>query len=816
MAHSREQTLKKKGNSSLLYGIDTEVESRGAHRLGLRRTLAVAAAVALGLGGLVAIPGAANAAALPVAKTEVVVTPTDPVVSGAVVATVPMAGVKSFTNTYEAGGSGAVSAALKTAPTAPAEVTFDTSVAGKPQVKFDAKGAAAGVYTFSVTYTDELSDTVDQEFTVTVQAAPEVAGKTVRMGASMTGRITTEVTGTNVTGVITSAPTAGSVIVLPSNDLNYTSVATAGDVFFTVTYTDDLGQAVSAVYRILVQAKPVATAKTALVGVSKAVTIPSGVTGTSVKGSVVTPPTEGTVSVDASNNVTYTASATGGVYGFEMGFTDDLGQLVKVTYTVTVQAAPLVSGVTSARVAQTGVAVYDQVSVETLGSITDAKITKQADAGTATVDPTTKVVSYETKNVKAGDYTFEVTYTDDQGSTTTAPFTVTVVNQFTVETELAYASVATGVKALRGEPSAGAVIAKRELLGQSPAAGTATIASDATTPVTYDPIGASVGLYSFWVRYTDDVGQIADVQYQIRVLPELTGTGKVVSVEHGTKQVVVDPLGTVGSGDLLALEQKDLSKPTTGTLAITGGSAQVVTWSVPSGYSGSTSFTVTVKDRAGQSVKLTYTVTVGAAVPVCAPPRTQSVFADVKLGQKFYTEIDWMQCTSLSTGTRQASGKPLYKPKDGLTREAMAAFMYRLVNPEGYVAPTVSPFADLEPGDNFYKQITWMYDSGLSTGTRQQSGKPMYEPKDLLTREAMAAFIYRLEAPKKYSEPSVSPFTDMTPDSQFYTEVSWMYDAKLSTGNSTPNGKEYWPKSNLSREATAAFVYRLVTDHRKK
>jgi hypothetical protein len=55
----------------------------------------------------------------------------------------------------------------------------------------------------------------------------------------------------------------------------------------------------------------------------------------------------------------------------------------------------------------------------------------------------------------------------------------------------------------------------------------------------------------------------------------------------------------------------------------------------------------------------------------------------------------------------------------------------------------VSPFADVRPSDKFYAQIAWMFDSGLSTGIKQDSGKPAYAPKSSVTREAMAAFLYR-------------------------------------------------------------------------
>ena len=121
-----------------------------------------------------------------------------------------------------------------------------------------------------------------------------------------------------------------------------------------------------------------------------------------------------------------------------------------------------------------------------------------------------------------------------------------------------------------------------------------------------------------------------------------------------------------------------------------------------------------------------------------------SPFADVKPGDKFYNEIAWMYQTGLSTGVKQQTGKPNYAPKAKVSREAMAAFIYRLEHATAK-APNVSPFGDMNTSDKFFKEIAWMSSEGLSTGIRQASGKPFYAPKAQVSREAMAAFLYRLE-----------------------------------------------------------------------
>lgn len=121
----------------------------------------------------------------------------------------------------------------------------------------------------------------------------------------------------------------------------------------------------------------------------------------------------------------------------------------------------------------------------------------------------------------------------------------------------------------------------------------------------------------------------------------------------------------------------------------------------------------------------------------------KSPFTDVKTTDKFYKEIAWMKTAGISTGVKQANGTVKFLPKSSISRGAMAAFMYRLDTGKKPAAPKVSPFADVKPNAKFYKQISWMYTSKLSTGISQPNGKRTYAPKSNVTRGAMAAFLYR-------------------------------------------------------------------------
>ena len=183
-----------------------------------------------------------------------------------------------------------------------------------------------------------------------------------------------------------------------------------------------------------------------------------------------------------------------------------------------------------------------------------------------------------------------------------------------------------------------------------------------------------------------------------------------------------------------------------------------------------------------------------------------SPFKDVKTNHKFYNEIAWMFHSGTSTGTRKSDGR-YYYPKQSVTREAMAAFMYRMNAPANYKAPAKSPFKDVSTKHKFYKEIAWMYTSGLSTGIKK-GGARYYEPKSKVSREAMAAFMFRQYAPSSYKKPGYSPFTDIKTNHKFFKEISWMYSSGLSTGVRNGWRTDYQPKNAVTREAMAAFLFR--------
>lgn len=131
-----------------------------------------------------------------------------------------------------------------------------------------------------------------------------------------------------------------------------------------------------------------------------------------------------------------------------------------------------------------------------------------------------------------------------------------------------------------------------------------------------------------------------------------------------------------------------------------------------------------------------------AGSPAFTPPKN-SPFVDVASNRPFYKEIAWLANTGISRGTKTPEGT-LFHPDSSVNRGAMAAFMYRFAGSPQFQAPTTSPFSDVSVSHTFYKQIAWLSSEGVTEGI-QVGTRVEYRPANAVRRDAMAAFIYRLD-----------------------------------------------------------------------
>jgi len=183
-------------------------------------------------------------------------------------------------------------------------------------------------------------------------------------------------------------------------------------------------------------------------------------------------------------------------------------------------------------------------------------------------------------------------------------------------------------------------------------------------------------------------------------------------------------------------------------------------------------------------------------------PCTVPVFTDVGIDHPFCPEIKWMADNGVAKGYPDHT----YRPVGVITRQAMAAFLYRLVGSPNGPDPqcTVKPAKDVEINTEFCGEITWMLAEGHATGYSDGT----YRPLGAVSRQAMAAFLYRVAGSPRGANPTctVKQFNDVGVDHPFCGHIDWMVDSGITGG--FPDGSFKGTAPN-TRQAMAAFIHRF-------
>jgi alkaline phosphatase D len=110
-------------------------------------------------------------------------------------------------------------------------------------------------------------------------------------------------------------------------------------------------------------------------------------------------------------------------------------------------------------------------------------------------------------------------------------------------------------------------------------------------------------------------------------------------------------------------------------------------------------------------------------------------------------------------------------------------------------------FVDVPPSHPFHAEITWVAERGIAVGYADGT----YRPLAPVTRQAMAAFLHRLEGSPEGPFPDPG-FHDLAPTHPFRQQVAWLVAEGIASGFSD---RTFRPSAAISRQAMAAFLHRL-------
>ena len=175
-------------------------------------------------------------------------------------------------------------------------------------------------------------------------------------------------------------------------------------------------------------------------------------------------------------------------------------------------------------------------------------------------------------------------------------------------------------------------------------------------------------------------------------------------------------------------------------------------------------------------------------------------FTDVRESDWFYEDVVFAYENGLFAGTSDTT----FSPNASMTRAMLVTVLYRL---EG--EPTVygrSGFSDVQYNGYYEDAVTWAAGNGIVNGT----STTMFSPNANVTREQMAAILYRYAQYKKYNtaaSSSLNGFTDHASVSGYATaSLEWAVAEKMVNGSA---GK-LMPTGNATRAQVAAILHRFV------
>ncbi|NLI85409.1 MAG: hypothetical protein GX440_08480, partial [Propionibacterium sp.] len=339
---------------------------------------------------------------------------------------------------------------------------------------------------------------------------------------------------------------------------------------------------------------------------------------------------------------------------------------------------------------------------------------------------------------------------------------------------------------------------------------TVTLSSSTSSRPTFTPTAA--GDYTFDLTVTGGgATSTDDVTITVNSNPPVVSAGENQSVVTNAL-VTLDGSNSTTPTGALTYRWEQTSGP-----SVTLSSATVVKPTFTPTAAGTYVFKLTVSSPTGTA---TGTVTITATAP-------QNPVANAGPDQSVYTgdqvTLDASGSTNPNPGTTltyawtQISGAAVTLSNATIAKPTFIApitegtYVFQLTVASAGLSSTdtmtvtatkeVISFTDVDANNQFYTEIMWLADQGVTTGWKLSNGTREFRPVQPVARDAMAAFLYRLAGSPAYTPPTTSPFTDVGTDNVYYKEIAWLNSTQITTGY--PDGT-YRPLESVNRDAMAA------------
>lgn len=215
--------------------------------------------------------------------------------------------------------------------------------------------------------------------------------------------------------------------------------------------------------------------------------------------------------------------------------------------------------------------------------------------------------------------------------------------------------------------------------------------------------------------------------------------------------------------------------------------------------SGKTVSTVKKSDTVYTFTMPASAVKVGVSYVKATETPSKTKFNDVSANDWFASAVDYVTGKGMMNGTADNT----FSPKANTTRGMVVTVLYRL---ENQPSTSAASFTDVASGAYYANAVAWANANGIVSG--YGSGK--FGPNDKVTREQLAAILYRYAQYKKYDVSganSLDGYTDVQSVSSYAVPaLQWANAAGVVTGKS---GSKLDPKGNATRAEVAAMLMRF-------
>jgi len=217
--------------------------------------------------------------------------------------------------------------------------------------------------------------------------------------------------------------------------------------------------------------------------------------------------------------------------------------------------------------------------------------------------------------------------------------------------------------------------------------------------------------------------------------------------------------------------------------------------------SGKTVSTVKKSDTVYTFTMPASAVKVGVSYVKATETPSKTKFNDVSANDWFASAVDYVTGKGMMNGTADNT----FSPKANTTRGMVVTVLYRL---ENQPSTSAASFTDVASGAYYANAVAWANANGIVSG--YGSGK--FGPNDKVTREQLAAILYRYAQYKKYDvsvgeDTNILSYNDAQSISTYaIPAIQWACGAGVVTGKS---GSKLDPKGNATRAEVAAMLMRF-------